>query len=831
MTTATATNEKLTAALAYAEKLGWAVLPLHSVNAEGTCTCGNPECDNSIGKHPRTKNGHLEATKDLDQITRWWAKWPDANIGVRTGAESGIVVIDIDPRNDGDNSIEDMEKEIGKLPDTVVQQTGSGGRHLIFNHPGKEVKCSRSELGSGIDVKGDDGYIVVAPSSNANGPYVWELSSNPLDVKIADLPQRLEQKLVENNDHQHQKPAALIPEKIPEGERNSTLLSVAGSIRHRGCTADEILPSLMKLNERCQPPLPPTEVEQIAVSVSRYAPGENGTADEAVEDGDKEKRTQTESQASRLGKLVRANAELFHDQHHTPHARVRVDEHYAVLRCKSQAFKNWMVRLIFLAEDRVPGGEAIKGALDWIEALAELDGDQYELHNRVAVHDNAYWLDLTDEKCRAVKITGNGWEIVNAPPILFTRYSHQAPQVEPVRGGNLDRLFDFLSVTDNDAKLLIKTWLVSCLVPNIPHPIPVFHGPQGSGKTSIGRILRRLIDPSSLETLSFPQDQKELVQKLAHHYVALFDNVDTLQPWQSDALCRACTGEGVSKRQIYTDDEDFIYSFRRCVGLNGINIAVTRADLLDRSILIGLERIARKDRRAEEDLEAEFVKARPHILGGMLDVLSKAIAIKPTVKMESSPRMADFNRWGCAIAMATGSTASDFDRAYRANIRMQNSEVLDGHPVAAAVLQFMSETTDWDGQPAELLVLLEQIAETEKIDIKAKAWPKAAHILTRRLNEVKPNLADVGIIVTTGGHAGDRREIRIHLESSVSSVKASAVLQDNDLHTDATDGAESGVKVASDSNSLQDKGPDATDATDATLQTAEVGDNLRTVTI
>ncbi len=276
MTTATATNEKLTAALAYAEKLGWAVLPLHSVNAEGTCTCGNPECDNSIGKHPRTKNGHLEATKDLDQITRWWAKWPDANIGVRTGAESGIVVIDIDPRNDGDNSIEDMEKEIGKLPDTVVQQTGSGGRHLIFNHPGKEVKCSRSELGSGIDVKGDDGYIVVAPSSNANGPYVWELSSNPLDVKIADLPQRLEQKLVENNDHQHQKPAALIPEKIPEGERNGTLVSLAGTMRRRGCEASEILPSLIKMNQRCQPPLDEAEVEKIAVSVSRYAPGENG---------------------------------------------------------------------------------------------------------------------------------------------------------------------------------------------------------------------------------------------------------------------------------------------------------------------------------------------------------------------------------------------------------------------------------------------------------------------------------------------------------------------------------------------------------------------------
>ena len=102
------------------------------------------------------------------------------------------------------------------------------------------------------------------------------------------------------------------------------------------------------------------------------------------------------------------------------------------------------------------------------------------------------------------------------------------------------------------------------------------------------RMLRRLVDPSSMETLSLPRDQKELVQTLAHHYVAMFDNVDTLQPWQSDMLCRACTGEGFSKRQLFAVDDDIIYSFRRCVGLNGINIAATRADLLDRSILTGL---------------------------------------------------------------------------------------------------------------------------------------------------------------------------------------------------------------------------------------------------
>ena len=271
MTTAMVTNEKLTAALAYAKRLTWAVLPLHSVNDDGSCTCGKPDCS-SIGKHPRTKNGLSDASTDPDRINQWWTQWPGANIGVRTGAESGIVAIDIDSHRGGDNSLEDLENEIDKLPDTVEQQTGSGGRHLIFKHPGQGVKCSQSELGSGIDVKGDGGYIVVPPSSNANGPYAWELSSRPLEVEIAALPQRLLQKLSGDNGHQEKKLALPILETIPEGKRNGELLSVAGSMRRRGCEASEILPSLIEMNKRCQPPLEDAEVEKIAASIARYEP-------------------------------------------------------------------------------------------------------------------------------------------------------------------------------------------------------------------------------------------------------------------------------------------------------------------------------------------------------------------------------------------------------------------------------------------------------------------------------------------------------------------------------------------------------------------------------
>jgi hypothetical protein len=275
-------------------------------------------------------------------------------------------------------------------------------------------------------------------------------------------------------------------------------------------------------------------------------------------------------------------------------------------------------------------------------------------------------------------------------------------------------------------------------------------------------------------TLSLPRDHKDLVQILSHHYLVFFDNIDSLPPWQSDALCRACTGEAFSKRALYTDDDDFIYKFQRPIGLNGINIAATRPDLLDRSILIPLERISAEKRREEARLEADFALAQAGIVGGMLDALSLAMRLRPTIELTSLPRMADFARWGAAISQALGYSAEDFTRAYQNNIIAQNSEVLEGHPVAAAVQAFMDEKSNWEGAPAELLALLDGMAEGEKIDVKSKSWPKAAHVLTKRLNEIKPNLQEAGITVVTGERTGTQRTITIEKESSVIGDKASS---------------------------------------------------------
>lgn len=176
----------LEAALWYAEKLGWPVLPLHSI-VDGGCSCGKAECA-SPGKHPRTKHGLKDSSTDPEVLRRWWTEWPSANVGVRTGAAAGIVVVDIDPRHGGDDSLAALICEHGELPATTEALTGGGGQHLIFQHPGTQVR-NRSNIRPGTDVRGDGGYVVAPPSTHVSGQaYRWRAGHGPDEIAPAAVP-------------------------------------------------------------------------------------------------------------------------------------------------------------------------------------------------------------------------------------------------------------------------------------------------------------------------------------------------------------------------------------------------------------------------------------------------------------------------------------------------------------------------------------------------------------------------------------------------------------------------------------------------------------------
>ena len=166
------TNRLLDAALFYA-MLGMAVFPGHGVTPEGRCTCGTVDCG-SPGKHPHIKQWQQDASTDAETIRRWWRRWPSANVCIATGSTSGIVVLDVDPRHGGAESLKTLEREHGSLPKTPTVITGGGGLHHYFVHPGKRVP-NKVNVFPGIDIRGDGGFVVAPPSRHVSGEeYSWK---------------------------------------------------------------------------------------------------------------------------------------------------------------------------------------------------------------------------------------------------------------------------------------------------------------------------------------------------------------------------------------------------------------------------------------------------------------------------------------------------------------------------------------------------------------------------------------------------------------------------------------------------------------------------------
>jgi hypothetical protein len=175
-------------ALHYANR-GWSVVPLHSA-VNGPCSCGDPNCG-AAGKHPRTQNGVKDASTHLQQISRWWKQWPDANVGIATGAVSGILVVEIDPSKGGDGSYQQLQIDLpGAFAAPLKVRTGSSGTHLYFEC--LKATPSRANIRPGIDVKADSGYVVAPSSLHVSGGRYHFVSNSrlvppPLPIALHDL--------------------------------------------------------------------------------------------------------------------------------------------------------------------------------------------------------------------------------------------------------------------------------------------------------------------------------------------------------------------------------------------------------------------------------------------------------------------------------------------------------------------------------------------------------------------------------------------------------------------------------------------------------------------
>jgi hypothetical protein len=446
--------------------------------------------------------------------------------------------------------------------------------------------------------------------------------------------------------------------------------------------------------------------------------------------------------------------QFFHDQFNTAYAAIALGDHTEVIALDNKRFKHYICGAYYETKNSVPNAESITGAINVLKYEADFKGDMIPLHLRVASYgsDDTILYDLTTKGWDIIRITSNGWNIEKSP-IIFRRYSNQLPQVYPSRDYEqdvFDNFINLVNVKDNDSKLLLKCYIIALFVPGIQKAIQMLHGDQGAAKTTFQELEKMLVDPSSILTLAFPRDTNEFIQKLAHNYIAYFDNVSHIPDWISDILCRAVTGSGFSKRQLWTDDDDIVYNFIRCVGFNGINLAATKADLLDRGLIIQLSKISKKDRRLRSDILKEFYELRPKLLGYIFDILVKVLGTMSSVELDELTRMADFAKVCETISRCMGNDDMAFINAYNRNIQLQTEQILESNIIAPIIVKFMENKTTWTGSATELLGYMEPIAEEMRISIKSRAYPKGPSVLTKRLNEIKSTLEEIGITITKG---------------------------------------------------------------------------------
>lgn len=400
-----------------------------------------------------------------------------------------------------------------------------------------------------------------------------------------------------------------------------------------------------------------------------------------------------ESQATRLIRSV-SDLEFFHSPHLQPYATADVAGHRETYPIRSKGFRAYLNRRFYLEHGQALSSKALQDTLGALESQALYAPLEHKVFCRVGEFDGNVYIDLGGSQWDAIEITREGWAVTAHPPVKFRRARGMLPIPRPVRNPEgAANLAELLNVrVDNGDLLLVIAWELAAMFPKGPFPILVLNGQHGSGKTTLSRILRNLIDPNEAPLRAQPRDERDFMIAASNSWTIGLDNLSYLPDWFSDALCRLSTGGGFATRELYTDEEEVLFNVQRPIIMNGIEELATRGDLMDRAIVIEPPQMSRNKRMTEKDLWLKFEQYRPGILGYFLDAVCGALGNLGRIQMPELPRMADFAELIISAESSLGWREGKFMEAYRRNRKEATEVAIDASLVARLLLSLGSWT-------------------------------------------------------------------------------------------------------------------------------------------
>jgi len=235
------------------------------------------------------------------------------------------------------------------------------------------------------------------------------------------------------------------------------------------------------------------------------------------------------------------------------------------------------------------------------------------------------------------------------------------------------------------------------------------------------------------------EDQRQFAVTAANRWVLCFDNLTHLSPEQQNLLCRASTGGGFTYRALYSDLEEVFVQYRRPQILTGVDLVPTRPDLLERCLIVRLERISEKDRLSERVLKEKTAKLLPGIYGSLLDLMATALRNLPTIELDELPRMTDF----AELCAAAG--IPNFVEVYSANIKVGCQEAVEANPITSGILSLLDAHNGyWQGSSTELIRRLQELDPTSREFQKLSARSIGRKLSSSLKGDLKAVGVDVG---------------------------------------------------------------------------------------
>ena len=318
----------------------------------------------------------------------------------------------------------------------------------------------------------------------------------------------------------------------------------------------------------------------------------------------------------------------------------------------------------------------------------------------------------------------------------------------------IDELVKLFRISDED-KIVFKSHLVVFYLSDFPIPISVFHGEQGSAKTTVSSGMKAVHDPTGENAMSLPDKVDDLAVILANHDTSNFDNLDNFAPEISQFLCRVITGTSYAKRLLFSDGSEFELILKSKITLNGISPSVNQPDLLERSIFYELSAIKGIERMTDDKFKNKLKELTPELLGQVFTTIQKALKIYKKVEDEleggitieengksveiTLPRMATFAVWGEAISRVLGNEDLLFLKKYNKKIETSNIGLRDEYPIMDDLLEHIE--SDVGREPITITKLFKKIVNE---DSKDDRLPKDAKRLGKQIRHLGPTIRSFG---------------------------------------------------------------------------------------